>query len=228
MAFRKKAQFILTYSPDILVIPECECPENLKFEHEHLQPKDILWFGANKHKGLGVFSYSNYKFKLLECHNTIFKNILPISVSNEKDSFILFAIWANNPEDKEGQYITQVWKAINYYEKLLIGNRIILTGDFNSNTIWDKPKRKGNHSHVVEMLETNKIFSAYHKFYNKEQGKEEHPTLYMYRHKDKPYHIDYCFASIDFINVLKNVEVGIYETWSQYSDHKPLIVDFDF
>lgn len=31
MAFRKKAEFILAYKPDIVVISECENPEKLKF-----------------------------------------------------------------------------------------------------------------------------------------------------------------------------------------------------
>lgn len=31
MAFRKKADFVLTYKPDILIVPECEYPENLVF-----------------------------------------------------------------------------------------------------------------------------------------------------------------------------------------------------
>jgi exonuclease III len=227
MAFRKKAEFILAYKPDILIVPECENPEKLKFENINLIPKDILWYGTNQNKGLGVFSYSNYKFRLLECHNPNFKNILPISVTGGKIDFILFAIWANNPEDKDGQYVTQIWKAINYYENLLSENKTILIGDFNSNSIWDKPRREGNHSTVVEKLRLKKIFSTYHNFYKQEQGKEKHPTLFMYRHENKPYHIDYCFASNDFIETLENVEVGSYVDWTKHSDHKPLIISFN-
>lgn len=228
MAFRKKADAILAHKPDILIVPECESPEKLLFENETQLPSDILWFGVNQHKGLGVFSYCDYKFRLLDCHNPDFKNILPISVTGGKIDFTLFAIWANNPEDKDGQYVTQVWKAINYYDALLSGSKIILIGDFNSNTIWDKPRREGNHTTVVEKLEAKNIFSTYHKFHNQVQGKEAHPTLFLYRHEDKPYHIDYCFASADFMSTLKNVEVGSYKDWFKLSDHKPLIVEFDF
>lgn len=227
MAFRKKAAFILAYKPDILVIPECECPEKLQFKKEEFIPNDILWIGSNQHKGLGIFSYSDYKFKLLDCYNPNYKNIAPIEVTGGKIDFIMFAIWANNPDDKDGQYVTQIWKAINYYEEILSGKRIILIGDFNSNTIWDKPRREGNHSTVVKKLASKKIFSTYHVFHKQEQGKEEHPTLFMYRHKDKPYHIDYCFASEYFIKILKNVEIGSYEDWTEYSDHKPLFINFD-
>ena len=152
---------------------------------------------------------------------------MPLAVTGGQFDFTLFAIWANNPQDKDGQYITQVWKAINYYDSLLLDNKTILIGDFNSNTIWDKKHREGNHSTVVEKLETKKIFSTYHKFYRLTQGKEEHPTLFMYRHKEKPYHIDYCFASTDLIEKLQNVEIGAYQDWTEHSDHKPLSVTFD-
>jgi hypothetical protein len=35
---------------------------------------------------------------------------------------MLYAICANNPSDKNNQYIEQVWKAINYYDELLQNN----------------------------------------------------------------------------------------------------------
>lgn len=227
MAFRKKADFILTYEPDILIVPECEHPDRLKFSKDAKQPTDVFWYGENKNKGLGVFSYGVYKFKLQKGHNPDLKHILPLKVTGGAFDFTLLAIWANNPQDKDGQYVTQVWKAINQYDKLLKGKKTILIGDFNSNTIWDRPRREGNHSTVVERLAKRKIWSTYHKFYGQAQGKEEHPTFYLYRHEDKPYHLDYCFASIDFIEKLKNVEVGLYKDWAQHSDHPPLVVTFD-
>lgn len=226
MAFRKKSEFLQKYNPDIVIVPECENIEKLIFNKDLKVPNDIIWYGNNQNKGLGVFSYSDYRFKLLECHNPEYKNILPIIVSGGKFEFLLFAIWANNPADKDGAYITQVWKALNYYENLLSNEKIILIGDFNSNTIWDKPRRQGNHSTVVQKLEGKNIFSTYHHYFKQIQGKEIHPTLFMYRHKEKPYHIDYCFASNYFIDNLKSVEVGVYEDWTKHSDHKPLIVDF--
>ena len=64
------------------------------------------------------------------------------------------------------------------------------------------PGEEGNHSALVSRLGSKDIISAYHQFYGKEQGKEEHATLYMYRHQDKPYHVDYCFASACFMEKL--------------------------
>lgn len=226
MDFRKKAEYILKYQPDIAIIPECEHPDKLKFKLGTPLPTDIFWNGKNTNKGLGVFSYSEYKFQLLDEYNPDFRTILPLLVTGGKVDFILFAVWANNPEDRSYQYIGQVWKAINFYANLLKDKKIVIAGDFNSNTIWDNLPRKVNHSTVVKLLEEKRIYSAYHKFFNQIQGQEEHKTLFMYRHENKPYHIDYCFTSADLARKISAVEVGNYEEWTKHSDHSPLIVTF--
>jgi len=165
MAFRNKAEKILAYQPDILIIQECENPDKLKFKEGCPIPNDILWFGDNQNKGVGIFSYSEYRFRLLDCHNPELKTILPIAVTGGKIDFNLFAIWANNPLDKKFQYIGQVWKALQHYTDLIENERTILIGDFNSNTIWDKPKRESNHSNFVSQLNDKEIYSTYHEHF---------------------------------------------------------------
>ena len=54
MAFRRKADLILSYHSDILVVPEFECPEKLLFPADTPKPTDALWFGKNNNKGLAV------------------------------------------------------------------------------------------------------------------------------------------------------------------------------
>ena len=226
MAFRKKAGVILAEKPDILVVPECEHPDKLEFPPGTTLPTGILWFGSNKNKGLGIFSYSGLKLKLLRNHNPDLKMIIPISVTGPDSKFTLYAVWANNPGDPDGQYVEQVWKALDHYDKKLTNKQTVLVGDFNSNTIWDRKYRAGNHSNVVKRLEEKGIFSCYHLHHAQVQGKEEHPTFYLYKHKDKPYHLDYCFASTDMIKKMGSVEIGDYDFWKQYSDHVPVIVEF--
>jgi exodeoxyribonuclease-3 len=226
MAFRKKAAFILAHKPDILIVPECEHPDKLIFNNDTQKPTDILWFGTNLHKGLGIFSYSDFRFKVHDGHDQNLQMVIPIAVTGKQFSFNLFAIWANNPNDPDGQYVEQVWKAIHHYDKLLTGKRTVLAGDFNSNTIWDRKYRAGNHSNVVKYLEEKGIYSSYHLYFKEAQGREQHPTLYLYRHKDKPYHIDYCFISADLAKKMRSVEIGDYDFWMQYSDHVPVTVTF--
>jgi exonuclease III len=228
MAFRKKAAFILAHQPDILIIVECEHPDKLVYTVDTPKPTDSLWFGKNLHKGLALFSYGDFRFKVLDNHNEDFKMIIPIEVTGGRYDFNLFLIWAYNPDDTDGKYITQVWKAIGHYDELLTGKPAVLIGDFNSNAIWDHEKnRLGSHSAVVKQLENKGIFSTYHRHHAQIPGKESHPTFYLYRHKDKPYHLDYCFVSTDLVDQLQSVEVGDYDFWTRYSDHVPVMVTFN-
>ncbi|MFW2476032.1 MAG: hypothetical protein ACN4EP_03905, partial [Sediminibacterium sp.] len=63
--------------------------------------------------------------------------------------------------------------------------------------------------------------------YKQEQGKEKDPTFYLYKHKEKSYHLDYCFASTDMIDKIQSVEIGAYDFWKPYSDHVPVMVTFN-
>jgi exodeoxyribonuclease-3 len=226
MAFRKKAAVILALKPDILVVQECEHPDKLHFDDMAQKPTCSLWFGQNANKGMAIFSYSDFRFKLLKSHQEDYKMIVPIAVTGGGFDFTLFAIWANNPGDPDGPYVTQVWKAINHYKTQLRKKRTVLTGDFNSNTIWDRPRRDGNHSTVVNKLALKGIHSAYHKHFEQVQGLEQHPTFYLYKHADKPYHLDYLFASSDMLEHLQSVDVGDHDSWKKYSDHVPISVTF--
>lgn len=226
MAFRKKAHFILAHNPDILVIQECEHPDKLFFSDDATKPTNILWFGQNLNKGLAVFSYNNFHIIPLEDHNENIRHVIPISVTSPEIDFNMFAIWANNPLDIEGAYIEQVWKAVTYYDKLLINTKTILIGDFNSNRIWDRKGRLNNHENIVNLLEQKGIHSTYHFHHKQLQGLEAHPTFYMYRHENKPYHIDYCFASKDIMSKIETCTVGDYNFWKTCSDHMPLILTF--
>jgi exodeoxyribonuclease-3 len=225
-AFRKKAEVILKYKPDILVVQECEHTEKLIFNSKLKKPNNIFWIGDNPHKGLGIFSYGDYKFRTLATHNPDLKYVLPISVSGGSVDFTLFAIWANNREDKKNQYVGQVWKAISYYREVLLNGLVVLAGDFNSNAIWDRKYRVGNHSDVVDELLKMNIHSIYHHHFKQVQGEERHPTFYLYKDKHKSYHLDYCFTSHAILNLLQYVEVGTFKKWMKYSDHSPLIAEF--
>jgi exodeoxyribonuclease III len=226
MAFRKKADIILVHQPHILIVPECEHPDKIVFRSDSPKPNDTFWFGQNQNKGLGVFSFGDLKIKVIDSHNPTFKFILPLNIYNDKNSWTVFAVWAQKPEHHDC-YTKQAWDAAHFYSNMLNNENVVLAGDFNSNSIWDKPNRVYNHTNLVELLKKNNILSTYHHFHNQTQGKEKDSTLFMHRKVDRPYHIDYCFASKNLIDRIKHVEIGTYEPWTKYSDHTPLMVDFE-
>lgn len=78
MAFRKKAARILESKPDLLVVPECECPEKQRFATEVQQPGHRLWIGDNPNKGLGVFSYADFHLDFHELYDPSLKYVVPV------------------------------------------------------------------------------------------------------------------------------------------------------
>ena len=47
----------------------------------------------------------------------------------------------------------------------------------------------------------------------------------MYRKKEKPYHIDYCFASDSIASNGFKLSIEHINKWIEISDHVPMIVD---
>lgn len=225
MAFRKKYLHVTSMNPDLLVIQECEHEQKLKKALEGSGFNKIYWIGKNPNKGLGVISRNNIEIETMEIYNPEFEYVLPIKISTKKSTLNLFAIWAMPHEsDRKKDYVGQVWAAINYYKKLL-DHTSILIGDFNSNAIWDKQGKEGNHSDVVEYLNKRDIKSLYHKEYKVAHGEELDPTIYLLKNLKKPYHLDYCFASANLIGGKTSIEVGKHKDWLKLSDHMPLIIE---
>ncbi|HPE42720.1 MAG TPA: hypothetical protein PKV88_01460 [Bacteroidales bacterium] len=224
-AFRLKNKEVFELQPDILVVPECEREEKLEFGKFTPKPNDFLWYGDTGKKGIAIFSFSDYRLKLLKEFNPEFRHIVPLKVSNKTNSFLLFAVWAmDNKQNPLARYIGQVWNAVNYYQTILTNNTILI-GDFNSNQIWDKKERVGNHTDVVNFLKNFKIESLYHKQENEAYGQESLKTFYMYRNLEKPYHIDYVFASHAIIKNGYKLTIGTPADWIDKSDHVPMILD---
>lgn len=228
-AFRKKNEKILSMNPDILIISECEHPDKLMLGKLTPEPNDLQWVGENKNKGIGIFSFGDYSFELIEEYNPRFKLVIPIKVNNHEGSFLLFCIWTKeNKYDKNAGYIGQVWFAINYYSNLISNYSTIIIGDFNSNKIWDRKRPLTNHSQVVNLLKNQGLESLYHLKYNEEQGEESSPTFFLHKKISKPYHIDYCFASKDIYQREFEIKVEEFENWIELSDHVPIITEFDW
>jgi exonuclease III len=224
-AFRKKFENLIDLNADLLVIQECENPAESK-DYKYIEwANNYLWIGDLKNKGLGIFAKQNIDLKRLDWPDKYedqkVKHFLPCLVNGE---FELLAVWTHQNESVNFGYIGQFWK----YFQINKGNfnNCIIMGDFNSNVIWDKARRWWNHSDVVRELEEIGIHSLYHKFTNEQQGKELQPTFYLHRNKLKPYHIDYCFASANFLKSLNNITVEPFEKWKHLSDHSPIITKF--
>lgn len=223
MAFRKKHAKILECKPDLLIVIECEGKEKFVNELKDIDYKEILWYGDNQHKGIALIRFGDFKIKLHKTYDPEYRYILPFVLESGK-KVNLFVIWAMPHESiRQRSYVGQIWAAVHHYEKLLKKDSILI-GDFNSNTIWDHTRKVGHHQDLVDFLAAKNIHSLYHKKYAENHGKETQPTQFMYRHEDKPYHLDYCFASQALVDKRTDITIGKFEDWIGKSDHMPISV----
>jgi exonuclease III len=227
-AFRKKIDAISSIPADLYIIQECENPTTVakpSFQYQEFTEKHI-WIGQNKSRGLGVFVENGHTLAQLELNQDFgeshLKWFLPFSIDRR---FRFVAVWAHRGETGNFRYIGQFYKLLcNNSSK--ISNHIFV-GDFNSNKIWDYKRSEGDHSMCLKILEKNGIHSVYHTLRNEQQVSEILPTFLLQRNKTKAYHIDYIFSASSHIERTKHFEVGDFDKWLEYSDHVPIVWEFE-
>jgi len=234
-ALRKKLEYIDSIGADVLIIQECEDPAKSTSIYREWAG-NYLWVGISKNKGIGVFPKKehvvsklfwdktfrilgiNSDSKFLSWSTKDLQLFIPFTINNK---YTVLGVWTKNVKGDQFDYIGQFWKFLQIHSNDLTGDNIILLGDFNSNSVWDKYGRWWNHTDVVNDLANMGIKSLYHSQYQEAQGQETIPTFYLYRNKNKPYHIDYVFLSKHLIQKSK-LSIGSFDKWIRESDHMPL------
>jgi exonuclease III len=196
----------------------------LKEYKKFAPPNSYLWFGDLPFKGIGIFSYGNYQFELLDGYDDSLKYCIPIRVTG-KNNFNLIAVWAGPGPDRQLRYVRQIYKAVEQYIDFIRENQTVIIGDFNANKIFDPKNEEGNYSSLISKLAAEGLISSYHDYYGEEHGCESRNTFYLYRKADRPFHIDYCFIPRQWQENLRQVSVGSFEEWIGQSDHCPIMVE---
>ena len=188
------------------------------------------WVGRIQQRGLAVLGFGSWKTKM---HDAMWDQriewTLPAKATGPgKVEFDIVGCWAFNkrahfdPTDYQQAQGEQIPAA---YPKLFDGPTVV-AGDFNNSKIWDKPGKPRNWMNTVEVMEQHGLVSAYHRFFEEEQGEETRPTHWWKRSTESTYHIDHCFVPAHWD--ITQVWVGGPGDWLRKgdgSDHAPLVVD---
>lgn len=219
--FREKVKLFDPKAIDVLVIQECENTE-LSAEMYKTAGWDFQWMGQNKHKGLGIFVPANDNIESLEWAITECYYFLPVKISND---LVILGVWTKGGKSKSVSYAAQLTRFLDNYLDKIDAERTILIGDLNSSFNFDK-KRDSHYNHTknTSRLAEIGLQSLYHFQTKEEQGSETESTFYMYRHRDKPYHIDYAYLPNPYLEIA-SIEIGRPSDWLQHSDHVPLFVN---
>ena len=219
-ALRKKLDILLELKADIYLIQECEDPTRATDPAYKQWSKGSLWVGSNKNKGLGAFS-SHMRLAALDWSRSQLELFIPFTANEQ---LMILGVWTRQANSPNFCYIGQLWKYLQAHGPNIQRHNAIVLGDFNSNACWDEWDRWWNHTDVVRNLCEIGLESVYHFRNGESQGKETQPTFFMNRKLEKPYHIDYAFASADIIQS-SGISIGRPEDWLEFSDHMPVILD---
>ena len=222
MGFNKKFENIKKLNAEIYVIPECEDPDRYDSDEYNQFASNYFWVGENKFKGLGIFARDDVKLELVDLDDFGLRYFIPVRVN---DSFNLLAVWTNpNVKYPVNNYPKEITKYYEHHKESGFFNEdMIICGDFNCDA-----RLKGTHAKnvfsMIESLSECNLVDSYHHLNDEKQGEESQATFFMYRHLDKPYHLDHVYASADKVNYL---EVGDADKWLEFSDHLPLIFEIN-
>lgn len=222
MAFQRKVDRLRTLDGDVVVVQECS-----KASVDSLNGTADLstaWFGSNLNKGLGILARAPWRIRQADPMDM---NLIAKAELTGPADLDLYAVWACKSNGVGRDYIGQVHRLLDHIESRHPRTRMIVAGDFNSNTIWDHEHGSKSHSEAVRRFKILGLDSAYHRATGEAHGAEKQATIYFRKSKAAPYHIDYAFLSEALLDGLRSVTVGTYEDWISLSDHAPVLVDFD-
>lgn len=223
-----KYEQLLSLRPDVAIIPECAEPDILRAKAPDFAFTDCEWQGELKDKGLGVFAFGQRSLRRHHSWDRKFQFFLPIELRGA-DSWNLLAVWAFNHRAPKSVVPNPptTSHAVEYYAPFLRGGRGIVAGDFNANVIWDKETRYHKFALVDEALARLGLVSAHHAATRDAFGDEGQPTFWLQKKLKKTFHIDYVYVPKAKAGVGLKVSIGAADPWLKFSDHAPMVVDFD-
>jgi exodeoxyribonuclease-3 len=230
-AFHRKVEHLTRLTPDVAIVAECASLEILTSKAGELAATSALWVGINPSKGLGVFSFGQYRLMRDDVYDPRITYALPIRVEGPT-TFHLLAVWAHYglaPLRMSTRGPTL--RALTAYRNFLRAQPSVVAGDLNNHVRWDRPGKAWSHAKGVAACARLGLVSAYHAFEGVDHGAERHLTFFWRtRADDGPaYHIDYVFVPRASVCRLRCVTIGSRSEWidTGFSDHAPVIVDVD-
>jgi endonuclease/exonuclease/phosphatase family metal-dependent hydrolase len=223
----KKREEILKLNPDILLIQECKQEDWVKLNYSD---KNGHWYGdgkesqgdPNKNIGIGIFCNKKYS---IDC--SLFKNqdlskmryALPYLIKTEdKEILTIFSVWAK----KDFYYYhIPILNSLEFFHKKTC-SPIIIVGDFNTGSKYNTRRVFRDHTEKYYEFIKNELKTKY-LLENCASWQEWIPTFFR---GNNSWLDDHCFASTDFQVI--SFGLGNFDYWRQYSDHCPIIVDFNF
>lgn len=214
---QKKIDKVLKMGADIMVLPECACPEQVQLPQEY----SMEWMGTREWcdwKGLGVIWRNEHEVVIAPWFNNEHKYILPFIVDRR---FILIAAWPTKVPNGKQSYPQILLDALREYQEYISQYPTLICGDYNCYIGLTSPNcRSGSWEQCIELMQRCGLHSLYHERRHEDFGKETQATFYYRFKEDQPFFIDYAFTNINPFAF----EIGAWDR--DMSDHCPQMIVF--
>ena len=134
-ALRRKGHLLDKLDADVLVVQECEDPNEFGAEYREWAGA-FQWVGNLRFKGLGVFARRGNALERLAWNGDNNRLFLPVQIA---DIVEIIGVWTQATKPASTGYISQFWRYLQI-NRQLITEQTVFCGDFNSNQIWDKAR----------------------------------------------------------------------------------------
>jgi endonuclease/exonuclease/phosphatase family metal-dependent hydrolase len=212
MRLHDKLEGIRRLAADVIVVPECACPEVLLRRVPDLAPASMLWTGRSPQKGLAILSFRGWHLTADAAHDPRGETTIAARVRGPVE-LRLVAAWARAAAAEP------VPRALDRLRGFLAVGPAAVAGDFN-----DTLTGRGN---VARRLHELGFSSAYHGVRLRRIGSEDEPTLYLRRREGVRGHRDAVFLDARLVTALREVTIGSREAWAGASDHAPIVADLE-
>ena len=211
---------LLDLAPDIAIVCECAEPERLRLRSKSSWMQgDPVWIGRNPHKGLAVFAFNGYAVRLARVLSSRAALHRAGPCRRARPSATCWPCGRRTPAPAASASTSSgpLRRALARYRSFLGERPAVIAGDLNSNTIWDKPGWRINHSTKVRILEESfGLVSAYHAIRGEAHGAESEPTALLARpHQGRPDLSHRLCLPADRCGSVRcgDLSVGTFETW---------------
>ena len=214
MRLHEKIEGLRLLRPDVIVVPECACPEVLYRHVPDLGARDMAWVGQRASKGLAVFSFGSWRMRLDRDHDPRGATTIPLRLFGPA-SLHLLAVWAIPPSAvRQGARRPEpLAHALRRLEKFIALSPVVIAGDFNSTLRPPSP--------LARRMAASKFACAVDA-----TGAPRAPTFFRHRQAREPASSpsDRIFLDSASAAHVVSVTTGSAWEWTGASDHAPVVV----
>ena len=208
--FGRKARFLPDLRAEIVCVQEVR---EAAFAAEAPNWRQAFFAPSQSARGMAVFSNHADRLRPFPMR---YRRTDRAYIALQTDRFALLGAWVKPAEN----YVAPALRVLRQFFRKLDRPAIVL-GDLNQNAVFDAARRTGLFSDTLRLMSRAGLRSLYHQHSGHAFGAED-PTHWLTFNPDRPFHLDYIWASDSF--VLDSFHRFPEAPWltERRSDHLPM------